>query len=56
MGSMNQEVAMEQYIKLLSDHVPEWTHHSKVVTISLFLDGLLIDFLEMSLLMVYRAG
>ncbi|XP_049347857.1 acyl-CoA-binding domain-containing protein 3 isoform X2 [Solanum verrucosum] len=29
MGSMNQEVAMEQYIKLLSDHVPEWTHHSK---------------------------
>lgn len=31
MGSMNQEVAMEQYIKLLSDHVPNWTHHSKVV-------------------------
>ncbi|TMW96241.1 hypothetical protein EJD97_007700 [Solanum chilense] len=29
MGSMNQEVAMEQYIKLLSDHVPHWTHHSK---------------------------
>ncbi|KAL3340378.1 hypothetical protein AABB24_028821 [Solanum stoloniferum] len=29
MGSMNQEVAMEQYIKLLSDHVPEWTHHCK---------------------------
>ncbi|XP_055833717.1 acyl-CoA-binding domain-containing protein 3 isoform X2 [Solanum dulcamara] len=29
MGSMSQEVAMEQYIKLLSDHVPNWTHHSK---------------------------
>ncbi|KAF3671734.1 putative subtilisin-like protease-like [Capsicum annuum] len=29
MGSMNPEVAMEQYIKLLSDHVPKWTHHSK---------------------------
>ncbi|KAJ8537879.1 hypothetical protein K7X08_014419 [Anisodus acutangulus] len=29
MGSMNPEVAMEQYIKLLSDHVPRWTHHSK---------------------------
>ncbi|MCD7448426.1 hypothetical protein HAX54_041917 [Datura stramonium] len=29
MGSMNPEVAMEQYIKLLSDQVPRWTHHSK---------------------------
>ncbi|OIT26308.1 PREDICTED: acyl-CoA-binding domain-containing protein 3-like [Nicotiana attenuata] len=28
-GSMNPEVAMEQYIKLLSDHVPGWTHHNK---------------------------
>ncbi|XP_060199350.1 acyl-CoA-binding domain-containing protein 5-like isoform X1 [Lycium barbarum] len=29
MGSMNPEVAMEQYIKLLSDNVPRWTHHSE---------------------------
>ncbi|XP_009803917.1 acyl-CoA-binding domain-containing protein 3 isoform X2 [Nicotiana tabacum] len=29
MGSMNPEVAMEQYIKLLSDHVPGWTHQNK---------------------------
>ncbi|XP_009615144.1 acyl-CoA-binding domain-containing protein 3 isoform X2 [Nicotiana tabacum] len=29
MGSMNPEVAMEQYIELLSDHVPGWTHQNK---------------------------
>ncbi|KAJ8541177.1 hypothetical protein K7X08_001993 [Anisodus acutangulus] len=29
MGSLKSEVAMEQYIKLLSDHVPQWTHHTK---------------------------
>lgn len=53
MGSMNPEVAMEQYIKLLSDHVPGWTHQNKVVNVSLkkfLLDILLIDFHEMSLL------
>lgn len=52
MGSMNPEVAMEQYIELLSDHVPGWTHQNKVVNVSLkffLLDRLLIDFHEILL-------